>query len=73
MAPAQQTIADDGSVQPTASTALADPSELPGPGCNIDGEFYMDGMQVEILTYYEMQSISLYNYCDCSLGAQRPQ
>ena len=47
MPPGQQpAIAGPGGVPPTESTALADPSTLPEHGCDIDGQYYMDGMQV---------------------------
>ena len=35
-------------------TALDMPGAMPGQGCNIEGEFYMDGMQVKT-------SLSIFN------------
>ena len=32
-------------------TALDMPGAMPGQGCDIDGEFFMDGMQVHLHTY----------------------
>ena len=41
-------ITDESSpIDPTSTTSIADPTALPEHGCNIDGQFYMDGMQVD--------------------------
>ena len=41
-------ITDESSpIDPTSTTSIADPTSLPEHGCNIDGQFYMDGMQVD--------------------------
>ena len=50
MPPGQQpAIAGPGGVSPTqaSTTDLADPATLPEHGCDIDGQYYMDGMQVD--------------------------
>ena len=39
-------ISDGTSQEQTSTTAMADPTAMPGHGCNIEGKFYMDGMQV---------------------------
>ena len=33
---------------------MADPTAMPGHGCNIEGKFYMDGMQVCIIQQIKM-------------------
>ena len=42
-------ISDGTSQEQTSTTAMADPTAMPGHGCNIEGKFYMDGMQVCII------------------------
>ena len=39
-------ISDGTSEDQTSTTAIADTAAMPGHGCDIDGQFYMDGMQV---------------------------
>ena len=39
-------ISDGTSQEQTSTTAMADPTAMPGHGCSIEGKFYMDGMQV---------------------------
>ena len=39
-------ISDGTSQEQTSTTAMVDPTAMPGHGCNIEGKFYMDGMQV---------------------------
>ena len=36
------------SEEQTTTTAMMDSSSMPGHGCDIDGQFYMDGMQVNM-------------------------
>ena len=43
-------ISDGTSEEQTSTTAVMDPSAMPEHGCEIDGKFYMDGMQVCIVT-----------------------
>ena len=41
-------ISHEHTEEETSTTAIIDPNAMPGHGCDIDGEFYMDGMQVYI-------------------------
>ena len=47
-------IADESGQEKPSTTAMMASSSMPGHGCNIEGQFYMDGMQVIFINQYSI-------------------